>query len=216
MTIYDEEKMKQLSVYPTKQTPSYADWRLFEMGKELEQSVGGGIPVPEISDAGKVIKVDSEGEYSLEDDESLPAFTTSDEGKVLEVTVDSSGETPVASAEWTTLPTIPSGDDLVPAFTTSDDGKVLEVVVNSTGDVPVASAEWTTPPVIPSGDDLVPAFTTSDEGKVLEVVVDSTGDTPVASAEWTAKPSYTTETWTFTLADSSTVTKTVYIVPPSP
>ena len=28
-------------------------------------------------------------------------------------------------------------------------------------------------------------------------------------------PSYTTETWTFTLDDDSVVTKTVYIVPPS-
>ena len=30
------------------------------------------------------------------------------------------------------------------------------------------------------------------------------------------KPSYTTETWTFTLDDDSVVTKTVYLVPPSP
>lgn len=30
------------------------------------------------------------------------------------------------------------------------------------------------------------------------------------------KPSYTTETWTFTLDDDSVITKTVYIVPPSP
>ena len=36
MPIYDESKMKQKVVYPTKQTPSYADWALFEMGKELE------------------------------------------------------------------------------------------------------------------------------------------------------------------------------------
>lgn len=36
MSIYDEKKMKQKVVFPTKQTPSYADWALFEMGKELE------------------------------------------------------------------------------------------------------------------------------------------------------------------------------------
>ena len=36
MSIYDESKMRQKVVYPTKQTPSYADWALFEMGKELE------------------------------------------------------------------------------------------------------------------------------------------------------------------------------------
>jgi hypothetical protein len=34
--IYDKSKMNQKVVYPTKQTPSYADWALFEMGKELE------------------------------------------------------------------------------------------------------------------------------------------------------------------------------------
>lgn len=39
--IYDEDKMVQKVVYPTKQTPSYADWRLFEMGKELEEVVDG-------------------------------------------------------------------------------------------------------------------------------------------------------------------------------
>lgn len=36
MAIYDKEKMFQKPVYPTKQTPSYADWALFNMGKELE------------------------------------------------------------------------------------------------------------------------------------------------------------------------------------
>ena len=37
--IYTEDKMKQLPVYPTKQTPSYADWNLFNMGKALEEKV---------------------------------------------------------------------------------------------------------------------------------------------------------------------------------
>ena len=37
--IYTEDKMKQLPVYPTKQTPSYADWNLFKMGQALEEKV---------------------------------------------------------------------------------------------------------------------------------------------------------------------------------
>ena len=39
--IYTEDRMKQLPVYPTKQTPSYADWNLFKMGQELEEKVNG-------------------------------------------------------------------------------------------------------------------------------------------------------------------------------
>ena len=42
MQAYDIEKMKQKVVYPTEQTPSYADWRLFEMGVELEKKVDSG------------------------------------------------------------------------------------------------------------------------------------------------------------------------------
>lgn len=169
--IYTKDKMQQLPVYPTKQTPSYADWNLFEMGKALEDKVDAGIselPTPTTEDAGMVLKVNESGEYALAEDDvgtrlmagtgveivsdtinntaPVPIYTTSDDGKILGVTVDSSGETPVASVEWTTLPTIPSGDDLVPAFTTLDEGKVLEVVVDSSGDTPVASAEWTTLP----------------------------------------------------------------------
>lgn len=68
--IYDEEKMKQLPVYPTKQTPSYADWRLFRMGKKLEDAVKGIIQVftgitPTSEDAGKTIVIDSEGKGTL-------------------------------------------------------------------------------------------------------------------------------------------------------
>ena len=39
--IYTEDRMKQLPVYPTKQTPSYADWNLFKMGQELEEVISG-------------------------------------------------------------------------------------------------------------------------------------------------------------------------------
>lgn len=37
--IYTRDKMKQKTVYPTEQTPSYADWALYEMGKDLEDKV---------------------------------------------------------------------------------------------------------------------------------------------------------------------------------
>ena len=39
--IYDRDRMFQLPVFPTKQTPSYADWALYEMGRELEDQVNG-------------------------------------------------------------------------------------------------------------------------------------------------------------------------------
>lgn len=37
--IYNEEKMKQKPVYPTRETAQYSDWALFNMGKELEKKV---------------------------------------------------------------------------------------------------------------------------------------------------------------------------------
>lgn len=57
-SIYDESKMKQKVVYPTEQTPSYADWALFEMGKELE---GNTPPTPTAEDVGKVVMVGEDG-----------------------------------------------------------------------------------------------------------------------------------------------------------
>lgn len=48
MPIYDESKMRQKVVYPTKQTPSYADWALFNMGKELEAHGGAYDPVQDV------------------------------------------------------------------------------------------------------------------------------------------------------------------------
>lgn len=39
MAIYDESKMLQKDVYATERTPSYADWALFNMGKELEEKM---------------------------------------------------------------------------------------------------------------------------------------------------------------------------------
>ena len=56
--IFDEDKMKQTPLYPTKQTPSYADWALFNMGKELE---GNTPPTPTAEDVGKVVIVGEDG-----------------------------------------------------------------------------------------------------------------------------------------------------------
>ena len=48
MVIYEKERMYQKVVYPTKQTPSYADWALFEMGKELEAHGGSYDPAQDV------------------------------------------------------------------------------------------------------------------------------------------------------------------------
>lgn len=158
MAIYDEKKMKQKEVYPTEQTPSYADWALFEMGKQLEaEGTGPEIPEPELSDAGKVVKVNDQGEYALAEDDvgtrlmagsgveivndtinntaPVPAYDTSDDGKILGVTVDSSGDTPVAEVEWITKPS-----DL-PTISSGDAGKILAVNAGETG------SEWINKPV---------------------------------------------------------------------
>ena len=63
----------------------------------------------------------------------IPTPETTDEGKVLTVAVDSSGETPVVSYELET----PSGG--LPAISAGDAGKVLTVNAGETG------AEWATP-----------------------------------------------------------------------
>lgn len=63
MTIYDREKMKQLPVYPTKQTPSYADWRLFEMGADLEEKVDN-IPGGVVYSPGSGIAISEENVIS--------------------------------------------------------------------------------------------------------------------------------------------------------
>ena len=92
--IYDEDKMNQKPVYPTKRTPSYADWSLFDMGADLEEVVNGitqeitdlpAIPTPTIADAGEYIKVDAEGDYELGSIVSVPTPEVADEGKILTV-----------------------------------------------------------------------------------------------------------------------------------
>lgn len=72
MSIFDEEKMEQKVVYPTKKTPDYAAWALFNMGKELEEKVdgmGSGLPEHTSEDAGKVLKVTAQNEVAWATDE---------------------------------------------------------------------------------------------------------------------------------------------------
>ena len=78
----------------------------------IEQAEGAGIPAPRITDAGKVLMVDSEGKWTLA--AVLPDVSDIDEGKVL--TVNSSGEWAAAN-----VPTE------LPAVTDTDEGKVLTV-----------------------------------------------------------------------------------------
>ena len=96
--IYDESKMNQKPIYPTKRTPSYADWSLFDMGADLEDEVNTltttvsqlpVVPTPTIADAGTYIKVDAEGAYELGSIVSIPIPEVADEGKNL--TVDNTG-----------------------------------------------------------------------------------------------------------------------------
>ena len=166
-SIYTRDKMKQKTVYPTEQTPSYADWALYEMGKELEAKVDsiGGVPEHTSEDAGKVLKVTAENRLAWATDEQGHAQVQSN--------WDESDNTQPSYIQ--NKPTIPEG---VPAYTTSDDGKVLGVTVDSSGETPVAEVEW----VEPEGG--LPEFTTADDGKVLGVTVDSSGETPVAEVNW--------------------------------
>lgn len=92
----------------------------------------------------------------------IPTPATTDEGKVLTVSVDSSGETPVAEYG---LAAPASG---LPAIEAGDAGKVLTVNAGET------AAEWASVPAE------LPAIGDSDAGKVLTVNAAHT------AAEWAA------------------------------
>lgn len=83
-------------------------------------------------------------------------LTAAEEGKVLTVVEDDSGDTTVYNAEWAEIP------DQLPAIEAGDAGKVLTVNVGETG------TEWAD---APSG---LPEISSSDEGKVLTVVESQT------------------------------------------
>lgn len=99
--IYTEDKMKQLPVYPTKQTPSYADWNLFKMGQALEDKVDSqdtGIPTPTTEDAGMVLKVNESGEYALAEDDVGTRLMA---GTGVEIVSDTINNTaPNVQADW--------------------------------------------------------------------------------------------------------------------
>ena len=116
--------------------------------------VSGEVPQPSVADEGKVISVDSSGEYVLEDLPSeVPEPSVADEGKV--ISVDSSGEYVL--------------EDLtseVPEPSVADEGKTI--VVNSEGEYVLDNA--------PSG---LPSYTDADIGKTLNVA--SIENPPVVS-----------------------------------
>lgn len=151
-SIYTKDKMKQKTVYPTEQTPSYADWALFDMGKDLEDKVEGTEAIPDHTseDAGKVLKVTAQNGLAWATDEQGHAQVQSNWNET-----DNTQPSYIQNK-----PTIPEG---VPAYTTSDDGKVLGVTVDSSGDTPVAEVEW----VEPEGG--LPAIVSGDVGKVVAV-----------------------------------------------
>lgn len=275
--IYNEEKMQQKVVYPTKQTPSYADWALYNMGAALEEKVdgmGSGLPEHTSEDAGKVLKVTAQNEVAWATDEqghaqvqanwnetdntqpsyiqnkpTIPAgyeyvknvsggpytitangnttitaetlsneyyrkdiivFVTYVSDKVMVKprqemdtnqikfdVVNSSLETTcyidytIYAKDITPGRENPEGVNIcsvigtvgrkyaaVPISTTTDADKVLTVGANG---VPAWQA--------PSGGSELPAFTTSDDGKVLAVTVDSSGTEPVAELNWMSNES---------------------------
>ena len=108
----------------------------------------------------------------------IPTPATTDEGKVLTVSVDSSGETPVAEY---VLAALASG---LPAIASGDAGKVLTVNAGETG------AEWASA----SGGGVLPTPTIDDVGAVLGVIIDEAGtpvqDTVVPSQEITISTGY--------------------------
>ena len=99
----------------------------------------GNVPPVESTDDGKVLTASySEGTGSFEwatpsGGSDIPEYTTSDDGKVLGVVVDSSGESPVASLDWVDQP----ANELPAQLGTA--GQVLTVNSGATG------VEWATP-----------------------------------------------------------------------
>ena len=129
------------------------------------------VPNPLSTDIGKVLKATGADTYSWGQDESLPSATSADEGKVL--TVDSNGDwipedipsqlpsvtildnekiLKVTGGQWTK--DYPSAE--LPNITSLDDGKILKII-NGSWDKANEKTE-------------LPSVTPSDNGKVLTVI----------------------------------------------
>ncbi len=109
---------------------------------------GDGLPEVDSTDAGCILRVDSQGEWGLEELPDLPIPSISDEGKVLGI--DSSGDFVLLSSGASGLPSVTSSDSGkvltvngsgnwvaatpsggggsgLPSVTSNDDGKILMV-----------------------------------------------------------------------------------------
>ena len=164
MPIFDKEKMKQKVVYPTEQTPSYADWALFEMGKELEESgsggtaytAGSGIAISEENVISNTAQPDVTKEYVDGADVNLQQQI---QGKV-NINLDNVNVGSATAGQVVKVNNSANGVEFgdvpkeLPPIASGDAGKVLQVNSGETG------VEW-------NSVNEVPAPTASDVNKVL-------------------------------------------------
>lgn len=164
MPIFDKEKMKQKVVYPTEQTPSYADWALFEMGKELEESgsggtaytAGSGIAISEENVISNTAQPDVTKEYVDGADVNLQQQI---QGKV-NINLDNVNVGSATAGQVVKVNNSANGVEFgdvpkeLPPIASGDAGKVLQVNSGETG------VEW-------DSVNEVPAPTASDVNKVL-------------------------------------------------
>ena len=112
----------------------------------INASTGNYLPSISAQDAGKVMTVESDGSWGVENvPTELPAVETTDKDKYLHTNAST------GAVEWSAV------EDELPAVTSSDKDKYLHTN-DSTGAV-----EWADAP------DALPAVTDVDEGKVLTV-----------------------------------------------
>ena len=123
----------------------------------INASTGNYLPSISAQDAGKVMTVESDGSWGVENVPSeLPAVTASDKDKFLHT------DASTGNLEWSAV-------NEVPAVGSSDKDKYLHTNA-STGDL-----EWS---AVSGGSDL-PAVTASDAGKVLTVQAQATKGTVI-------------------------------------
>ena len=198
--IYTEDKMKQLPVYPTKQTPSYADWNLFNMGKALEEKVDNIDPTGGYT-AGTGIAISEEKVIS----NTAPGinYTAGTGISISEgVITNDAPNVPQVQADWNEVdseavdyiknkPTIPAAQ--VQSDWNQSDNTAVDFIKNKPTIPDVTTKANTSLDNINVGS--------SNAGKYFKV--SNTGALELVTI--------TEEQWTFTLADTTTTTRTVLI-----